>query len=357
MLVTFSSSLLTFYAMRLYTILLALLLLSGCRKQMTDTSPKDYERTSLLPGKNIISSVLDDNRLYVMYDHTVSIIETNGTQTDLSFEGSNGLLFHMNADFFATAEWKINGKLRFYPTKNPANPNVRSFTTKDLGLPETAVFPNYLGCSAVNDRRQCLVIAHLNEDLTESALFLFEVKMTHDGLIDQVTYKPVTLPFKYKATFVSAIGSSFIVSGYHSPTLLIDSNGHAQKVWDSMISDVLPIFDGYYGDIENGIVKSEDSGLNWQDVTNTVVRWQTGGLYIWEQEPRLAIIDGHYVMFSIDLYEVRQGPGDSFESGELDKTGLNAHILNICEWQGKVFVVTRAGIFTRSISDFFTPAL
>jgi hypothetical protein len=37
--------------------------------------------------------------------------------------------------------------------------------------------------------------------------------------------------------------------------------------------------------------------------------------------------------------------------------GLGEGILNIFEWKDKVFVVTRTGIFTRSISDFFTPAL
>ncbi len=319
---------------------------------------KDYERVTSLPDKNIINSTLEHNRLYIMHDQTVSILETDGSQTDLNFEGSNQVLCPMNPDFFVCASWGVNNELRFYSTKNPVPPHVKSFVPKDLGLTEIALFPSHFGCSAVNDRHQCLIVAHLNEDYTESALFLFEVKMSPDGLIDYVTYKPVTLPFKYRATFVSAVGSSFIVSDHVGATLLVNSNGHAQKVWDTKITDVLPIGDAYYGDTYNGIVKSEDMGLNWKDVTNTIANWQTGGLYLWDMRPQLANIDGHYVMFSNKLHEVRQGANNSLDNGELDRAGLGeTYILNVHEWQGKVFVVTRTGIFTRSLSDFFTPAL
>jgi hypothetical protein len=306
--------------------------------------------------------VLVGDNMYVLQEKNLSLLRPDGSVKNMPHDLSGDNIVRSCPDYFVKAGIGNNASIEFFPLRNPNYPNVKSFkfSMADLGLGENSLFGSYRQALAINHKNQLLVTTFF-KDKNGSVLLLFDVKMSNNGSgdIENVSFRRISVPPSITFTFVYALGDRFLTtSSLQGITYSVDASGNAQEISKEVFRSLVQIEGTYYAETFNGLLKSEDAGISWAEVTRTASSFSTLFNFI-SSTPRQTLIQNKDVLFyTFDMYLAAHNSSGILESTRLDKVGLNdTGILNVNEWRGRVYLFTPDGIFTRSLSDFFTPAL
>jgi len=137
--------------------------------------------------------------------------------------------------------------------------------------------------------------------------------------------------------------------------MVIDGSGNIVTVVPYGILQVLPVGDAMFA---YGHLTSTDQGNTWSVIpgnTNSIRALNPGLDFLYIMQG-YTTIDGRRVMHTAyTIHAIDQTPAGTLDRTDLDLSGLDGNtILNLHEWQGQVFAVTQTGVYTRSVSDFFT---
>lgn len=347
----------------LLLLIILVVALMGCRKT-TDPlrSIPNWEPVSELPAQNIIGNILVDNNMYVLQEKSLSLWRPDGSVKNMPHDLSGENIVRLCPDYFVKVGLEQNDIIEFFPLRNPDYPNVKSFkfSTADLGLGDNSFFATYLQAFAINNKNQLLVTTFF-KDKNGSVLLLFDVKMSNNGSgdIEKVSFKRINVSAAITFTFNYAFGDKFLASSFlQDITYSVDASGNVQELMKNAFTLMIQVEGTYYAETLNGLFKSEDAGISW----TFVARNPSSFSYLFDYialTPRQTLIQNKDVLFrSFDIHLAAHNSSGILESTRLDKDSLNENdLLALHEWRGKVYAITQSGIFTRSLSDFFTPAL
>ncbi len=349
---------------KLLFLLIALMAaLTNCRKTAdTSNGLADWAAVSELPAQNILSNILIDNKMYVLQEKTMSLWSPDGSVKNMPHDLSGDNIILTCSDYFVKIGVGQNARIEFFPLRNPNYPNVKSFrfTMADLGLDLNSFWGSYQQAFAINDKNQLLATSYFS-DKNGSVLLFFEVKMSNndDAVIESVSFKRVNVPANITFVYLYAIGDKFLAtSSLQEITYSVDTSGNANTLTNEVFRSLVQIEGIYYADTFNGLFTSKDEGVSWTLVARNASSFSSLFSFI-STTPRQTKIQNEDVLFwPFDMYQAAHNSSGRLESSRLDKVGLNdTGVLNVNEWRGRVYVFTPDGIFTRSPSDFFTPAL
>jgi hypothetical protein len=348
----------------LFFLLISLVAFTGCRKN-TDTlrGLADWQLTSEFPAQNVIDNVLVDNNMYVIQEKKLSLWRPDGSVKEMPHDLSGDNLVVACADYFVKVGLITNTHLEFFPLRNPGYPNVKSFkfSGADFGLGGNVFLTGFRGVYALNNQNKFLLAPYFN-DGSGSALLLFEVNMSNTGLdIDSVRFKRLNIPAYQSVRYTYPVGDGFLVStvsNNKNTAYWVDSNGNVQEFSKEVFTQMVQVEGIYYANtFDNGLYKSEDEGVTWTRIAPNASSFSRLFSYIGSTPKRTLIQNKEVNFLTYDILLAAHNSNGILESTRLDREGVNDEpILNLNEWRGQVYAFTPNGIFTRSISDFFTPA-
>ena len=332
----------------------------NCKQELVQPEPAPWKAA---PGffynnRLAFNSAIWDDQLYVLTENSLCTVKPDGNVSWYAYHNEK-IEFQstLNRDFFVVTEHDPN-VLIFIPSANPNEAGAKRIRIKMSDLaPDIAGFPyNFIRRKfADNGRGQVLVEFRTTSD--RQALFLFDVKMKKNEFweVEEVSIKRIDLPESYIYTGICVINDQFLVRCIpdldQQSTLLIDTIGNVSVVASELgLFPVLPIGDTLYA-YGSGRYISTNQGNSW-----IPLQWHHKGLDFLYSMEGYTTIDSRLIMHSsFGIYQIERRAEGKISQTELDLAGLEGNtILNIHEWRGQVFAVTRTGVYMRSVQDFFT---
>jgi hypothetical protein len=247
----------------------------------------------------------------------------------------------------------------FFPTKSPVGTSgVLRMQMQDID-PLFAMFDmsaSFLGEGiAINDKQQCLIPYLQYEFDTEGnryisaipSFILAELSVLGES-IDTVSCSRFSIDDSSAQGLrkLHSIDDYFIIS-MNRKCFRLSADLEVKEVLNGPLSGVIKNRFELYGIGGSKIYKSTDHGNSWQLLGENIDQ-----LY---QFFNFSVIENEIIMYRFSqLFHVEIGD-TRIEAKEIDNDGLEGNsISSLSQFDGKVYVTTFSGMYTRSIEDFFT---
>lgn len=310
--------------------------------------------------RTAVSSGVWEDQLFVLTEFTLAEVQPDGSALHRSLPLRARAPLPLTRDYIVLYQAEPSG-LVFVPTKRPdAAPEDRFFVPfATLGYGDAGSIEKLSKINvAVNSNGQLLLPLQNANGLEALVLFSVQVSPDRQRVEDVTTQVLDDYPDLANVSTIQPMGTDFLVGlvsqlGY---SFKVYPDGHTKKVYEEPIFKVYPASDQWYAYGLGGTYLSEDNGESWDWVSTSLLAF---GL------PNMSTLIGYgtvagkrIVWDAISHYELTERtdqPG--FKSRRLSKDGFSGHlILEIQEWNGRVYAVTPTGVFSRSTEDFFSEA-
>ncbi|MEI6410195.1 MAG: hypothetical protein WCR52_12485 [Bacteroidota bacterium] len=338
---------------------------TACHPDPAPYIPADWQALSGFnaTGKIPINEAIWDDQLHILTQTTLAKV-TSATDAAHEMHGSEiTARLPINADFFMSSE-QDDQVLAFIPSKNPSNFNAKRgyINLVDL-IPDISIKDSKLYPGTVADNGQGQILALFYTKHYHKVPVLFDVKMRKNSVweVDTVTAKIINIPQIQTDriyTKILSFGGQFLVSGdaenLQSVCVSIDAEGNAQTLAPSAIFNIIPIGGKLFG-YGFGYLVSADGGKTWIKAGDDFLQ-SNPGLRDMDVMAGYTIIDGHVIMLGQShIQEMIANPDGTIVASNLDQKGLTpGTFLTIKEWNGRVYIISASGIYSRSVKDFFT---
>lgn len=145
---------------------------------------------------------------------------------------------------------------------------------------------------------------------------------------------------------IQSLRDDFLVSAI-SGTYRITEDGVITKVLDDPLYDFIPLEGQLYGLSRSFLYRSTDDGLSWQTISTI-----SPDFVLLNYEVIDDVVIGHYLD---QLYQLKF-TDTNLETVELQNEGLEGHqITSVARWNGKAYISTLSGVFTRDWQEVLEP--
>ena len=204
-----------------------------------------------------------------------------------------------------------------------------------------------------NQANQLLIPYRHNISATPRLLLVEVVRNVHQGthLMDVGQISIMELPKEISGAspdHLTAIKNHFYFS--YGDTYRVDTNGDLRVILEGVtLTHFIPVGNTIYGmSAENKLYESTDEGNTWREIGENLRFPGTAPLHY-------TTIAGKTIAYTGlgKIYEVSFLPG-GVTYRELENDGIqHTRITSVTEFQGKVYVTTLAGLYSREVQHFF----
>jgi len=204
-----------------------------------------------------------------------------------------------------------------------------------------------------NNANQLLIPYRHSISATPRLLLVEVVRNVHDGttIMDTGQISIIELPKEMAGVnpdHLTAIKNHFYFS--YGDTYRVDTNGDLSMILEGVaLTYFIPVGNTIYGmSAENKLYQSTDEGKTWREIGDNIRFPGTSHLHY-------TTIAGKTVAYNGvgKIYDVSFLPGE-VTYRELENDGIqHTRITSVTEFQGKVYVTTLAGLYTREVQHFF----
>ncbi|MGD1840614.1 MAG: hypothetical protein ACFB0B_06920 [Thermonemataceae bacterium] len=351
----------------LFTYVCLVLVLLACKQEDEEVMPEvvatdqwQLDERFLFDRKAQYNTYLDTERnaLYFMGSRYFSKISME--------EGEEGIssfipgLFHpldarmpISSNIFTTGD---GGRVRFIPTEDPISNFTFSLDLEEF-IPNYGSFnfPHYLTSEAIliNSKNECLIPYYIKEDNLLINSNLLKVDLTverlgaRDVAIDTVKTQIIELPYEFSNSIITMqlLDDNFYVTTGSMGTYKVKDSGELTKVLDERLYRIFKVDGQIFGFGWQEMYTSSD-GLSWTKIADIDPVFQS---------INMVEIEGRTIGHRTDQIFLFTIEDNTLSIVELTNEGLEGNqITSVAAFNGKVYVTTLSGVFTKSIEDFFT---
>ena len=333
-------------------LLAAITLTYGCGSDddgPTAVEPSAWEEDErfLFENKVQFNSFADDENLFFMGRQFMSHITIADGMEQIEISGfflqhSTQFQMPVSSELFLTANERI---ALITSTQNPVS-DVSNFYLDmekvDPGF-QGFDFPHFSRSQAmaINSRNQCL-IPYVTEGHWN--LLLADVTLRANEIVDTLQTQIYSQPnVSFGWTRLNVFDDVFYVSRLNG-TYRIDATREMRQVTDVGFYRMFEVDDTLYGLDFDELYASQD-GITWAFI---------GNLDPVFSELKFTKIENKTIAFRFSQIWIVEETAEGFNITELDNEGLFGHQINsIAVFNGKVYLSTFSGVFSKDLEDFF----
>lgn len=302
--------------------------------------------------------------LFILGPNNFSRIAAAGVQDPLDAAINGGNVSHIEnqwkqplsktpvgRDFFVGLN-SANSQVSLTQTLNPAN-GANNFKFSDIDNTFSRFYTVHYADGetlAINDKSQVLIPYEADEFGGIKLLFI-ETEITLPGQawlrIDTVRTKIIELHYPHFRSLrnIQPVADAFFVAG-NDFTFRIDSNGEKALVLDKTLFHIVKKDNLMYGFGYRHMYTSTDHGLTWTQ------RYEISSNI--SMLTNITKVSGRIVGYRYaQVFEFNPGVSE-LEIRELDNDGLDGKLItSISAFQDSVYVTSLAGVFYKSLDEFF----